>query len=74
MDWKVRECYQDLANAIVEQAVDDYRYALTGFPIKEHMVVTVESLEHFFRSDWFRALTNIEGEYIITKVRKELNK
>lgn len=72
MDWDLKECYQDLANAVVERAVEDYRYVLTGFPIKDNRVITVESLEKFFRSEWFKALTRVDGEYIIEKVRKEL--
>ena len=55
--------WQNLANAIVLQAVADYR-------MKQNQR-DLEALERFFRSDWFSMLTNIDPEYLIAKLRKE---
>lgn len=55
--------YQELANAIVLQAVKDYRL--------HDDEQELASIERFFRSDWFGVLTNINPEILITKLRKE---
>lgn len=75
--------YKKLANAIVLRAVDDYRGHLgtlkdllktpgiNGVRITE-IKRKIDKLEKLFRSEWFGELTNISGEYIIKKVRKEV--
>lgn len=55
--------YEELANAIVLQAVKDYRLH------DDEQELT--SIERFFRSDWFGVLTNVNPEILITKLRKE---
>ena len=55
--------YEELANAIVLQAVKDYRLC-----DDEHKLASIES---FFRSGWFSILTNINPEMLIAKLRKE---
>ena len=57
--------YESLANAIVLQAVKDYR--LTDDKAE------IEELERFFRSGWFGVLTKVDPEYLIDKLRKEKN-
>ena len=57
------DCYHDLANAIVLQAVKDYRMTNDSREL--------EDLERFFRSEWFSMLTNIDPEYLIAKLRGE---
>lgn len=56
----------NLANAIILRAVADYRTALKGND--EHVIY---ECERFFRSEWFMHLTNIDGEFLIEKLRKE---
>jgi hypothetical protein len=55
--------YHGLANAIVLQAVEDYRMADDEWERKK--------IERFFRSDWFAMLTKADPEFLITKLRKE---
>jgi hypothetical protein len=55
--------YQELANAIVLQAVKDYRL--------HDNEQELARIERFFRSDWFSVLTNVDPEILITKLRKE---
>lgn len=55
--------YQELANAIVLQAVNDYRL--------HDNEQELARIERFFRSDWFSVLTNVDPEILITKLRKE---
>lgn len=70
------EHYTDLANAIILQAVKDYRKALKTHkrhpryaPAKE----TIAEVEEFFRSEWYRTLTAVDGELLITKLRREID-
>ena len=67
--------YELLANAIIMQAVNDYRNALGGgsYDNKRPDDIIAEC-ERFFRSEWFRELTDVDGEFIISKIRKEFNK
>lgn len=63
---------QALANAIVLQAVRDYREALRKQP--DHPIAArngIKDCEEFFRSEWFTLLTKLNGETLILKLRKE---
>ena len=62
MDYLYRENYEKLAQAIILQAVRDYRNGCYQ---------TRCSIERFFRSDWFMVLTNLDGEMLIKRLRKE---
>lgn len=55
--------YQALANAIIEQAVKDYR--MTEDPDE------LAELEIFFRSPWYGVLTSLDPELLISRLRKE---
>ena len=55
--------YEELANAIVLQAVKDYRL--------HDDEQELASIERFFRSGWFGVLTRIDPEMLITKLREE---
>ena len=66
------EGIENLTNAIVLQAVKDYRKALKGFSINgKSSSAVIADCERFFRSEWYRQLTNVDGEYLITNIRKE---
>ena len=58
--------YEDLANAIIMQAVRDYR--------KTNFEGTHIEVEAFFKSEWFKVLSTADGKYIIKMLRKELEK
>ena len=69
--------YQALANAIVELAVKDYKKALKQhyrFPNNKDYADAVTSLEWFFRSGWYGMLTDLDGEYLMTGVRRIVRK
>ena len=69
--------YQALANAIVELAVKDYKKALKQhyrFPDSEDLTIEVNALERFFRSGWYGMLTDLDGEYLMTGVRRMVRK
>lgn len=67
--------HERLANAIILQAVQDYRKAvkrLKKYPYDHAARGTRTSVLHFFRSDWFKMLTNIDGESLIKKLNEEV--
>lgn len=57
------EKYQDLANAIVLQAVQDYRTTNNPEEINE--------IEDFINSDWFKVLTKVKPDYLLYRLRLE---
>ena len=61
------ESYQLLVNAIIIQAVKDYRKALKY----DHRGIKRECCR-FFRSDWFKTLTAIDGEMLISRIKSEV--
>lgn len=63
---EIQQAYENLANAIIIQAVDNYREALETED--KHDIL---ALENFFLSNWYSILTNVPGELIIEKIRKE---
>ena len=66
--------YENLANAIILQAVRDYRVALkclTVNPRNKTALADKEKIERFFRSDWFSVLTSVDGEMLIRSLNKE---
>ena len=65
--------YENLANAIVLQAVKDYRDALKRLkkkPRNQAVMSDAMECERFFHSGRYKALTSVDGEYIIQKLRE----
>lgn len=70
------DAYEDLANAIVLQAVKDWRKAVKTLkkrPRYEAAKQMRDDCERFFRSDWFEELTNVDGSVILRKLKQEEN-
>ena len=66
--------YVKLANAIIIQAATDYRSArkkLKKNRKNEEAQLMVEDLERFFRSDYFAALSDLDGPALLTKLEEE---
>ncbi len=55
--------YEELANAIILQAVKDYRLTDDERELQE--------IERFFRSGWFGVLSKVDPEFLIKELRKE---
>ena len=64
--------FEDLANAIILQAVKDYRSALKYSKNTQYPSATVRSIEKFFHSTWFSILSDIDPDYLISKLKKEV--
>lgn len=72
----IDEAYENLANAIIESAVNDYRKALKGHSYDRRKTpdFIVRELEKFFRSAYFEILTRVDGEYLIQRLQSEHEK
>ena len=71
----MKDNYENLANAIVLQAVKDYRKALRTLSLHPHnrsAQYERRSIEQFFYSGWFGVLTSIDPEILITKLNAEV--
>jgi hypothetical protein len=69
------EPYRRLAEAVVEQAAQDYQDAMEYLYETPHgrkrdiCIVEKLDLEEFFRGDWYQMLTGIDGELLIRWLR-----
>lgn len=67
--------YERLANAIVLQAVNDYRIALKAVKRNPNNRIALDNalqIERFFRSGWYSTLTSVDGEYLIRRLQEEI--
>ncbi len=67
--------YERLANAIILQAVTDYKTALKKIrknPGNRDAIDEALRIERFFRSGWYSQLTSVDGEYLIRRLREEI--
>ena len=76
--------YTALAQAIIVQACKDYREELLWLKMHKPIIPEDEedakyiehkaearSLEEFFRSGWFSTLSDLDGQYLMNRIRKE---
>ncbi len=68
--------YENLANAIILQAVNDYRMALKSLkanPRNRTAMADKDEIERFFRSGWFTVLTSVACETLIRSLTMEVD-
>ena len=56
--------YERLANAIIKQAVLDYKTASAGHRVSKEV-------EEFILSPWFTILTDLDPRWFLEKLKKE---
>lgn len=67
--------FEELANAIVLQAVDDYRLALKQLRQKTDYQPAINmkhEVEMFLRSEWLTMLTQLDGAKLLARLNKEV--
>ena len=67
--------WEELANGIILQAVEDYRKArrrVRKRPDQRFAQYVIRETERLFRSRWFAQLTDVDGEMLIVRLRKEV--
>lgn len=67
--------WQDLANAIILRAVEDYRQAQNQNrkrPHKSETEMKIQEIEQFFCSEWFCVLTPLDGVQLLHDLKKNI--
>ena len=71
--------YQELANQIVFNAAQDYRNALKRLNCRNLSETTRDQVnklrkecERFFTGSWIKALTTLDGVYLMDTIKKEI--
>ena len=68
--------YENLANAIIIQAANDYIAALRKIrkhPDNKAALHEAMSIENFFHSGWFGTLSSVDPDYLIERLRKKVS-
>ena len=66
--------YEELANAIILQAVKDYRGVLSVLKKRPDSIPALsmkDEIERFLRSGWYQLLTTVDGEMLISRLQAE---
>jgi len=66
--------YDSLANAIILQAVKDWRDSVKKLkkrPRFQPAMDMKEECEEFFLSDYYKILSSVDGEWLLNKLKKE---
>ncbi len=72
---RMEKIWEDLANAIVVRAVEDYRDArwkVRNFPDQFEARATIVDVEEFLLSPWYEMLTNVDGEWLLNRLKEEV--
>ena len=72
--WKTQRNWEDLANAIVLQAIKDYRNSRRRTRSKKYRrqaQARIREVEQFIGSWWFYQLTDIDGDKLKETLRRE---
>ncbi len=67
--------YKELANAVILQAIEDYRQwtkEYSGGHDDRKLRKKLVELKEFFRSEWFSLLTELDGEQLLARLKSEL--
>ena len=71
------ENYRALADAIILRAVKDFRPAyrrLKKYPYDKRAQATVREITNFFCSQYFEALTDLDGPALVHQMMREIEK
>ena len=66
-----RESYEELANAIIVFAMQEYQIYYKKYlrdPNNSRLRGRVKEIRAFMKSDWFSALSKVDGDYILNKI------
>ena len=67
--------WRALADSIILQAVEDYRrlsWRRVKHPYDIELWREINRIERFFRSDWFSALCDLDGNKLLTDLRADM--
>ena len=67
--------WNDLAEAIILRAVEDYRHTnnrLRAKPEDTRLQTRKAEIEEFFHSSWFQVLTDLNGKQLLHRLQAEM--
>ena len=67
--------WNDLAEAIILRAVEDYRHTnnrLRSKPEETRLQTRKAEIEEFFHSSWFQVLTDLNGKQLLHQLQAEM--
>lgn len=67
--------YENLANAIVLQAVKDWKENMSIVkknPNNSSALYMIKQCENFFLGDWIKVLTKLDGRMILSKLKEQM--
>lgn len=80
-DLKITRGYENLANAIIITACEDYKALVKAGEVlarrpdnagkRDGRLMSITSIENFFRSDYFAALTDVDGTWLLRRLKEE---
>lgn len=74
----IESAYRKLAEAIIVKAAEDYFNALNGISYltnkKKDSEWVIKECEKFFHSQWYRTLTDVDGDFLIEQIKREHNR
>ena len=68
--------YENLANAIVVQAIQDYKAAKKALRKNPNNIMAkreIADVERFFRSKWYRVLTGVDASWLMGRIDQTLD-
>ena len=71
----LQENWEDLANAIILSAIEDYISAykrLLRHPTSKAVKNEISKLERFFYGDWYAMLTDVDPHYLLNKLQEAI--
>ena len=72
-----KQAYENLANAIIVSAAEDYEFALHRLERNPNSVSARNAVmrgEDFFYSDWFLVLSNYDPATLIRKIKEKVKR
>ena len=72
---QIGDPYENLANAVIAQAAEDYRAALKkikAHPKNKDAIDEALRIERFFRSGWYQTFTSVDGECLSRRLQAEI--
>ena len=67
--------WEELANAIIIRAVEDYRdsrWRVRNLPDQVEAREMIIEIEEFLLSPWFALLTDVDGKWLLKKLKEEV--
>ncbi len=75
--YEIQRCWENLANAIIEQAINDWtaaKIAQRSNPDSYEINHRIREIERFIRSQYFHILTDVKPEVLLKAMRERLDR